>query len=43
MQKNLISKEKLNGFSLKYEKIIGDIDLGNEIYTDPKIPEILTI
>ena len=42
-KKNLISKEKLNGFSLKYEKIIGDIDLGNEIYTDPKIPEILTI
>ena len=34
IKKKLILKEKLEGNLLKYKKIIEEIDLGNEIYTD---------
>ena len=33
-KKRIISKEKFKGISLKYEKILDDLDLGNDIYTD---------
>lgn len=33
-KKNLISKEKLKGISLKYEKILDEIDLSSDTYTD---------
>lgn len=33
-KKKIISTEKFKGISLKYEKIVDDLDLGNEIYTD---------